>query len=114
MRHRGDSLTILGMFAFLLIGAMGVEECQEQPECRDASDCGAYETCMEGQCLYVCEAEGGEVTTGLCCESVDNFPNTCLIGACGCAPEYSHEVLICLCPAGLCWDGNHCVPPPPY
>eukprot|EP00544_Gedaniella_sp_CCMP2646_P003253 CAMPEP_0202507420 /NCGR_PEP_ID=MMETSP1361-20130828/51714_1 /ASSEMBLY_ACC=CAM_ASM_000849 /TAXON_ID=210615 /ORGANISM="Staurosira complex sp., Strain CCMP2646" /LENGTH=229 /DNA_ID=CAMNT_0049141539 /DNA_START=1446 /DNA_END=2135 /DNA_ORIENTATION=- len=56
-----------------------------------------------------CTEAGGTVTTSLCCEGIDDFPNTCLIGACGCSPDNSDETLVCSCPDGLCWDGNSCV-----
>ncbi len=51
-----------------------------------------------------CTASGGTVGEGLCCDSAGNFPNSCAVGACGCAPNYSHTVLICNCPAGKCFD----------
>ena len=57
-----------------------------------------------------CIASGGTVTTASCCLSVDEFPNLCTIGACGCAPEYSHTVKICDCGEGKCFDGTTCVP----
>jgi len=57
-----------------------------------------------------CLDSGGEVTTGMCCVSVGDFPNTCAVGACGCAPQESHEVQICDCGPGRCFDGNACVP----
>ena len=56
-----------------------------------------------------CEASGGTIETAMCCESADDFPSTCLIGACGCAPDYSHEVAVCTCPDGMCFNGNECV-----
>ncbi len=55
-----------------------------------------------------CFDSGGTLTTAICCQSTSDFPNTCLIGACGCAPEYSHKVKVCECPNG-CWDGTRCV-----
>lgn len=56
-----------------------------------------------------CIASGGQVSTAMCCESVGDFPNTCLIGACGCAPEYSHEVTVCDCGPDKCFNGEKCV-----
>jgi uncharacterized protein YceK len=55
-----------------------------------------------------CTSSGGTVKTSLCCESVSDFPNTCLIGACGCSPENSHGVKVCECPGSKCFDGNTC------
>ena len=55
-----------------------------------------------------CIDSGGAVSTGLCCLSSADFPNNCLIGACGCSPENSHGVKICDCGEGKCWDGEKC------
>jgi len=56
-----------------------------------------------------CIDSGGTVRTSLCCKSSSDFPNNCLIGACGCSPENSHEVKVCDCPEGKCFDGSMCV-----
>lgn len=56
-----------------------------------------------------CLDSGGTVGTGTCCQSASDFPNSCLIGACGCAPTSSHQVKTCNCGAGKCFDGNSCV-----
>lgn len=52
----------------------------------------------------LCAQTGGVESTGLCCGSVGDFPDTCLIGACGCAPDNSHEVRTCICPEGQCFN----------
>jgi hypothetical protein len=57
-----------------------------------------------------CLDSGGTVTTAMCCLQTDDFPNLCLIGACGCSPDNSHEVKICDCGEGKCFDGEGCVP----
>ena len=57
-----------------------------------------------------CIESGGTVETAMCCLSADDFPNTCLIGACGCAPDNSHGVQTCVCPEGECFDGEQCQP----
>jgi len=57
---------------------------------------------------YGCTSSGGKVVTHQCCISTDDFPNTCLIGACGCSPDNSHYVNACLCPLGMCFDGQKC------
>ena len=58
-----------------------------------------------------CKAAKGIVVMALCCNATNDFPNTCLIGACGCAPQNSHMVKVCSCPgeAPRCWDGKTCV-----
>jgi hypothetical protein len=56
-----------------------------------------------------CIQSGGTVSTELCCQAVESFPNTCTTGACGCGPDASHEVDVCICPANTCFDGESCV-----
>lgn len=51
-----------------------------------------------------CTDSGGTVKTQSCCNSVGDFPNTCSIGACGCSPTNSHEVKVCDCGEGNCWN----------
>lgn len=51
-----------------------------------------------------CTSTGGTVTTSLCCMSVGEFPNNCAVGACGCPPASSHEVRVCTCPSGMCFN----------
>jgi hypothetical protein len=57
-----------------------------------------------------CLDSGGKVESGYCCESVDDFFEYCsgVIGACGCGPANSHEVMLCSCPDGMCFDGERC------
>ncbi|MCX6226982.1 MAG: hypothetical protein NTV01_19905 [Bacteroidia bacterium] len=57
----------------------------------------------------ICSLSGGKISTSLCCQSSGDFPNSCLIGACGCAPSASHEVKVCDCGDGKCFDGIECV-----
>lgn len=59
-----------------------------------------------------CVESGGTVGTALCCGAVSDFPNTCLVGACACAPEDSHEVTVCECAEGDCFNGTRCVAAP--
>lgn len=59
-----------------------------------------------------CVASGGTVTSAMCCGSVSGFPNSCLVGACGCSPTYSHTVPVCSCGPGRCFDGTRCVADP--
>lgn len=56
-----------------------------------------------------CLLSGGTIGASLCCLSASDFPNLCLIGACGCSPADSHEVKICDCGEGKCFDGTECV-----
>ena len=64
----------------------------------------------------LCTQSGGMVMTALCCGSASDFPNECLSGACGCAPAGGHEIKVCSCTEGDCFDGQRCtqsVPGPP-
>lgn len=56
-----------------------------------------------------CTNAGGTVKTVTCCKSTSDFPNLCLIGACGCSAENSHEIKTCDCGEGKCFDGVKCV-----
>ncbi len=56
-----------------------------------------------------CISSGGTVATAMCCKSTGDFPNTCLIGACGCSLENSHEVKVCDCGEGKCFNEEECI-----
>jgi len=56
-----------------------------------------------------CTMSNGKIINASCCLSASDFPNTCLIGACGCAPENSHQIKICDCGADKCFNGQKCV-----
>jgi hypothetical protein len=56
-----------------------------------------------------CTNSGGTVTNATCCKSATDFPNTCLIGACGCSAENSKEVKTCDCGEGRCFNGMSCI-----
>ncbi|MFA6383510.1 MAG: hypothetical protein WCX17_03740 [Parcubacteria group bacterium] len=55
-----------------------------------------------------CLDSGGTVTAASCCQSTQDFPDNCAIGACGCAPEYSQEVKFCGCGKDKCFNGKKC------
>jgi hypothetical protein len=60
-----------------------------------------------------CIDSGGTVSTAPCCSTAPDFPDTCAIGACGCAPEFSRGVSICDCSVGRCFNREQraCVAP---
>ena len=74
----------------------------------DCRNCVSYESCDPRPLLKskeeLCTLSGGTVTNQLCCKSASDFPDMCLIGACGCSEENSHEVKICNCGEESCWD----------
>ena len=53
-----------------------------------------------------CINSGGTVSTAPCCSGVGDFPDTCGIGACGCAPQFSTDVSVCNCGTGKCFSRN--------
>jgi hypothetical protein len=52
----------------------------------------------------LCMSTGGTITVLQCCSSAGDFPNSCALGACSCAPMYSHAVNACNCGSGQCFD----------
>jgi len=56
-----------------------------------------------------CIDSGGRISISLCCKSTEDYPNLCLIGPCGCLPDNSHQVKICDCGEGKCFNGNTCI-----
>jgi hypothetical protein len=70
----------------------------------------ALNGCVVSPAEQGCLNSGGTVRWATCCTSASDFPNTCATGACGCGPGATHEVRICNCPAGSCFDASACVP----
>jgi hypothetical protein len=66
---------------------------------RGSSDAGA-----ESVASRLCTRTGGSVQSSYCCMTSHAFPNTCSVGACGCAPEHSKLSPYCVCAEGLCFD----------
>ena len=71
-----------------------------------STDAGALDagTTDAGGLADVCTSTGGTVSSSSCCLSAGDFPSSCAIGACGCAPDYSHTVQTCSCTSGHCFD----------
>jgi len=68
-----------------------------------------YNQNRSGPAYQACIESGGEVIQMNCCKSVDDFPNQCKIGACGCSPENSHKIQTCDCGSGKCFNGEECI-----
>jgi len=66
---------------------------------RDQVSSGAEKSCLDS---------GGQVSVLSCCNQINDFPNLCLIGPCGCSPNDSHEVKTCDCGQGKCFNGTEC------
>ncbi|MBK8169386.1 MAG: hypothetical protein IPK60_03465 [Sandaracinaceae bacterium] len=56
----------------------------------------------------LCTSTGGVVASHLCCGATSDFPDSCGIGACGCAPSSSHNVAFCECGDGCFTPGVGC------
>lgn len=67
-----------------------------------------HETNGKSQVENACINSGGTVATSTCCKSTGDFPNLCLIGACGCSSENSHQVKTCDCGSSKCFNGISC------
>jgi hypothetical protein len=62
--------------------------------------------------LLSCMQSGGQPSASLCCAGSTDFPNTCTVGACTCAPSSSASVNTCVCPTGACFQpSDGCVGP---
>ena len=72
-------------------------------------ECVGGDGTLEDRREEFCLKSGGQLTTSLCCKSTEDYPNLCLIGACGCSPEHSHQVKICDCGEDKCFNGTECV-----
>ncbi len=80
-----------------------------------ASDAGAKPDVLmssDAQALAeLCAPTGGKVEPLVCCASAGDFPNSCLVGACGCDPTSGHTVTVCARPASTCFlPTTGCVP----
>lgn len=75
------------------------------PQAKIANQNTDQQSGLEKKCLD----SGGQVVPAMCCQSSGDFPDSCLIGACGCAPIYSHKIKICDCGQGKCFDGQECI-----
>jgi hypothetical protein len=82
------------------------------------ADCGGGRFCGDGGGADVastpaerCRATGGTAQATACCHSTSEYPNSCAVGACGCAPADSHMVTVCSCPPNTCFlPDQGCVP----
>jgi hypothetical protein len=52
----------------------------------------------------LCTITNGSVVMQACCKTIISFPNTCLVGACGCSLANSHDVDTCVCPDSQCYN----------
>jgi hypothetical protein len=68
----------------------------------------ATPTATPDAAALACRNSGGVTASRQCCVSAGDFPNTCRLGACGCAPSASREAIVCQCASG-CFDGTGCV-----
>ena len=100
MRVETALLTVL-LMAIILVGCM-----QQQPQGNQTPTPQPTLTRDD-----LCAQSGGTVKMRPCCMLADDFPDTCLIGACGCSPDNSHQVKVCDCGEGKCWDisQNACI-----
>jgi len=88
-------ILIIVILIIVIGGGYLIYQSQQKPE----QPTGTEKACIDS---------GGTVTTANCCKSASDFPNSCLIGACGCSLDNSKQVKTCDCKDG-CWDGTKCV-----
>lgn len=87
-------------------GCVTKEYCEEKGMYYFDGKCYPVDNINSDALMNLCLNTGGAIGSGSCCGSVGDFPDSCLVGACGCSPEYSHEVKTCNCPQGMCFDQN--------
>jgi len=73
----------------------------------DISEQKTFTTLSLSEMEQACTDSGGTVSTSMCCKSSNDFPNTCVIDACSCSPDDSHEVKVC--ETDKCFNGIACV-----
>jgi hypothetical protein len=111
----GRAMCCIGVGDFPDTCAIGACSCAPMDsEEVEVCDCGP-DMCFDGtRCVAMdpetgCLDSGGEVALAMCCIGVGDFPDTCAIGACSCAPMDSEEVQVCDCGTEMCFDGAVCV-----
>ena len=96
---------LIGACACSLENSHHVNVCKcGEGECFDGTECTISDNPEQG-----CIDSGGTVATSSCCLSATDFPNTCLIGACGCSAENSKQIKTCDCGPDICFNGDACV-----
>jgi hypothetical protein len=98
--------------AVLLLRPFSFDECWDRAQqglCSGWGDPCPTPTATPDEPALACRNSGGVSSVSLCCNGVGDFPDTCAVGACGCAPSASHEVNICRCGTDRCFDGMRCV-----
>ena len=74
-----------------------------------SDDTGPKDDVNPGDPAALCAATGGEVVTAQCCSSSSDFPDTCGVGGCTCAPQYLKDIQKCNCAVGKCFTpGTGC------
>jgi hypothetical protein len=58
-----------------------------------------------------CIDSGGTATTTSCCNSISDFPNSCISNICECLPGDVKNIKTCDCGKGKCFNGGECVAP---
>ncbi len=56
--------------------------------------------------VTLCTSTGGSVVTAKCCSASSDFPDTCGVGGCSCAPAYLKDIQKCECGAGKCFSAG--------
>lgn len=98
--------SVAGLSIAMVVAGCGGEEPKEDVG-PDEMNASSVESATSAE--QACIESGGVVTSALCCACVSDFPNLCLIGACGCSGEHSVPTRICECPPDRCFDGTACV-----
>ena len=90
------------LLAGLLVAPLGAcsKHAPTEPTPAPSGSGSAAAPAGSGDAAALCASTGGSIGNASCCGAVGDFPDMTGVGACGCAPNNSHTVKICDCPAG--------------
>ena len=79
------------------------------PQDTGTQDTGPKDDVKPSDAAALCMSTGGSVVTAKCCSASSDFPDTCGIGGCTCAPAYLKDIQKCECAVGKCFKvGTGC------
>lgn len=78
---------------------------------RSGPNCGFAACPVASGATKACVDSGGVASTTSCCNSINDFPNSCVSNICNCLPSDLRSIKICDCGKEKCFNGSKCVSP---